>query len=153
MILTQSQGQRLATALHAARPDWPTSSITSILQTANANGGLPAHDFDHALRATIAYATTTGPNGYQKQTPAYLPEPSRFWDDTAPASSKHPRAKQMPCEDHPEENAHNCSCCWADIKIGQRPQHLLGKLMPPSPPNTQHPAAATETALESIQAE
>lgn len=130
MLLTKSQGERLTTVLHAARPEWATASIATILQNANRNEGLPATDFDHALRATIAYATAKNPAGtsYLKQTPGFIAEPSRFWDDTAPPHA--PKPKAPPCEEHNGQDATTCACCWADIKLGQRPENMLGKRQP-----------------------
>ena len=48
------------------------------------------------------------------------------WDTTAPDIGAQAPAGP-PCEDHPEQQAHNCRCCLADFKVGERPQSMIGK--------------------------
>lgn len=153
MILTRSQGERLAVIINASRPEWAIASISKILQTANQGNGLPAHDFNHAIRAAVAYATATSGGGeYVKQTPGFIHEPSRFWDDTAPAGKGYQSAPRPLCEEHSTFEAHSCPCCWADIKTGLRPDNMLGKRMTPATPSNPAGVEAVKQAIKSLQA-
>lgn len=145
MILTRSQGERLAELIKLMRPDWDDRGIVKTLQDANRTEGLPAHDFDHAIRAAAAYATETAPGGgYAKRTPTFLAQPGKHWDTTAPARSTHTRANVPPCEDHAGQDAHTCRSCRADIMLGDRPEHMMGKRLsgPPTPPPPNYKQAA-----------
>lgn len=153
MILTRSQGERLAVIINASRPEWGIPSITKILQTANQGDGLPATDFDHAIRAVVAYATTKRPDGgYAKQTPGFLHEPSKFWDDTAPIGKVYQSAPRIMCEEHTTYEAHSCSCCWADVKIGERTESQVGKRTHPAHPPSAAGAEAVKQAIKTLQA-
>lgn len=135
MILTQSQGQRLAEILKLMRPDWGEQGIVKTLRDANQDAGLPAHDFEHAIRAAAAYATDQAPSGgYSKRTPAFLAQPGKHWESTAPEGA--PKPKLPECEDHAGQDAHTCRSCRADILLGDRPEHNMGKRLtgPPTPP-------------------
>lgn len=131
MKLTDQEGQRLVAAMLAMRPDWIPNKPGLLLHAANQAGGLVfAQDFGHALRALAAYATETGPDGRPaKRTPNLYTADGKHWTSTATEPTALPR--QPPCEDHPEEPAHNCRCCWADVKTGQRPQSHIGKTYTP----------------------
>lgn len=135
MILTKSQGERLTTALHAARPEWATASIATILQNANRNEGLPGHDFDHALRAAIAYATARNPidGKYLKQTPGFIAERSTYWDTTAPETA--PQPERPHCQEHHWAPI-PCRPCQDEIDLGDRNPEHLNKRRPglPLPP-------------------
>ncbi|WP_346921719.1 hypothetical protein [Glutamicibacter creatinolyticus] len=140
MILTRSQGQRLVQIIKLMRPDWTKNPVDKILSDANQADGLPAHDFEHALRAAAYYATMTDPGGgYAKRTPNMYPSTGKHWDATAPTSSKHQRATAPQCEDHAGQDATTCRSCHADIKLGHRPPEKLGKRLSgpatPPPPN------------------
>ena len=126
MILTQSQGQRLAEMLKLMRPDWGEQGIVKTLRDANQANGLPAHDFDHVIRAAAEYATEQTPaGGYAKRTPAFPAQLGKHWETTAPPEA--PKPKMPPCEDHAGQDAHTCRSCRADIALGDRPEHLQGK--------------------------
>lgn len=147
MIITSSQGQRLTAILLAARPDWDERGIVKALQDANKGDGLPAIDFDHAMRASVAYATSKNRDGsYQKQTPSFVAQPGTHWDNTAPAGMSYRSAPAQWCEEHPTFEAHNCPCCWADIKIGDRPSSMLGKrlIRPAAQPPGEPPMTIAE---------
>ncbi|PCC29748.1 hypothetical protein CIK76_04975 [Glutamicibacter sp. BW80] len=140
MILTRSQGQRLVQIIKLMRPDWSNNPVDKILQEANQGDGIPAHDFEHALRAAAHYATMTEPNGgYLKRTPNLYTVTGKHWDATAPSNSTHMKAKMPPCEDHAGQDAHTCRACRADIMLGDRPERLMGKRLTRGEP-TQPPA-------------
>ena len=127
MKLTDQEGQRLVSAMLAMRPDWIPNKPGRTLHTANEADGLPfAQDFGHALRALAAYATETGRDGRPaKRIPDYYLEAGKHWTSTATEPTTLPQGP--PCEDHPEQEATNCRCCWADHKVGQRPVSHIGK--------------------------
>ncbi|TAP26835.1 hypothetical protein [Arthrobacter sp. S41] len=153
MILTRSQGERLAVIINASRPEWAIPSIAKILQTANQSNGLPAHDFNHAIRAVVAYATATVAGGeYVKQTPGFIHEPSRFWDDTAPTGKGYKSAPRVMCEEHSTYEAHSCSCCWADVNVGERTESQVGKRLHPAHPPNPGKAQAVKQAIKTLQA-
>lgn len=140
MILTRSQGERLTRMIAAMRPDFDDKGIARILQKANQDGGLPGHDFDHAIRAAAHYATQLAPDGkYAKHTPAVYPATGQHWDQTAPTGSRHKKHQEPPCEEHPDFQARTCTCCWADIKLGERPENMLGKRLAPKTDATTKP--------------
>lgn len=126
IILTQSQGHRLAQMLKLMRPDWGEQGIVKTLRDANKADGLPAHDFDHAIRAVAHYATEQAQaGGYAKRTPAFLAQNGKHWETTAPAEA--PKPKMPQCEDHDGQDAHTCRACIADIALGDRKPELQGK--------------------------
>lgn len=128
MILTRSQGQRLVQIIKLMRPDWSRNPVDKILSEANQGDGIPAHDFEHALRAAAHYATMTEPNGgYLKRTPNLYINTGKHWDATAPEKSNHSRVKMPQCEDHDGQDAHTCRACIADIALGDRKPELKGK--------------------------
>jgi len=148
MILTKSQGERLTSVLHAARPEWATASIAKILRAANQNEGLPAVDFNHALRAAIAYATATGPSGYLKQTPGFIAENSRFWESTAPADAPEPERPR--CQEHHWEPV-PCRPCQDEIDLGDRAPELLNKRKPGLPLAPERAARNAQRARQAIR--
>lgn len=140
MILTRSQGQRLVQIIKLMRPDWSRNPIDKILSEANQGEGIPAHDFEHALRAAAHYATMTEPNGgYLKRTPNLYINTGKHWDATAPEKSNHSRVKMPQCEDHDGQDAHTCRACITDIALGDRPEHLQGKKLAKGKPTLPPP--------------
>lgn len=130
VILTNSQGQRLTAILQAVRPDWDERGVVKALQDANKSDGLPAIDFDHAMRASVAYATAKSRDGsYLKQTPLFVAQPGPHWDDTAPHGTSYQSAPTTWCEEQPDFEAQNCKCCWSEVKTGVRDESLIGKRM------------------------
>lgn len=127
MKLTDQEGQRLVAMMLAMRPDWTPNKPGRLLHETNQAGGLThAQDYGHAIRALAAYATETGLDGrHTKRTPNLYPADGRHWTTTA--TQPHALPQGPPCEDHPEQEAANCRCCWADIKVGQRPTTHIGK--------------------------
>lgn len=140
MILTQSQGERLKQILLASRTDWDDRGVTKILQDANRANGLPAHDFDHAIRAAASYSTSlTALGDYSRKTPAFYPATGTHWDSTAPANSKHTKHRGAPCEDHVGQDASTCRSCRADILLGDRREDQQGKRLAPGKPSPPPP--------------
>lgn len=113
--LTKNQATLLAHTLHEIRPDWGINSMMKLLWEHRA-----AHPFaDLALAAVKAAVVPTN------RTPMVVFLPGRHWDrDDRPREAPPPGP---PCEDHPENQAHNCHCCRGDILVGQRPPTHQGK--------------------------
>lgn len=123
--LTHQEGQRLTDCMISMRPDWKKNNPGQLLADANTTG-LPGHDFGHALRALATYATTRGDDGKpQYRTPNLYVQDGKYWTTTAPTDWARPKAPE--CPDHTGQEGPTCRSCWADIKIGIRPETLLGK--------------------------
>lgn len=150
MILTKSQGERLTAVLHAARPDWNTTSIATILKTANQNEGLPGHDFDHVLRAAVAYATARNPidGKHLKQTPGFITEHSRFWETTAPEDA--PKPERPHCQHHTWSPT-PCRECQDEIDLGDRAPEMLNKRKPGLPLAPERAALNAERVRQAIR--
>lgn len=122
---TPAQGEALVAVAHTLRPDWNPHSIRTLLQRAH---NLPATNHHHALNALITYTTRRKPDGTPlMRTPALYPTPGWWWDETTPGVAATPTT---PCPDHPEQPAHHCRNCWADIKCGDRPAGTVGQRTP-----------------------
>ncbi|WP_066298905.1 hypothetical protein [Arthrobacter luteolus] len=136
MKLTDQEGQRLAAIMIVMRPDWTPNKPGILLHTVNQGDGfIHAQDFGHTIRALAHYATETGPDGRPaKRTPNLYPEDGQHWTATATNPAALPQGP--PCEDHPEEPARNCRCCWADVKTGHRPPTHIGKKYQPESETT-----------------
>ena len=117
----------MAQMMLAMRPDWTPNKPGQMLWEINEAGGLPlAEDFGHVVRALAAYATAKGPDGrHAKKIPDFFFEDGRHWSSTATGPVAAPRGPA--CEDHETFSAHNCPCCWADFKVGERPKEMIGK--------------------------
>ena len=121
--ITKPQAEALAGILHELRPEW---GIPALMTLIGRNINHPA-SFANLTLAAVTAANRKGPDGnYVARTPAVIYQPGKHWEHpvgetpaTIPAGP--------PCEDHPEFQAHNCRCCWADIKAGIRPETALGK--------------------------
>lgn len=113
MELTDPQINGIAWLLHELRPDWGVPSIKTLLLK---NRTVPS------LGALMIAATTKALEPSCK-TPGPIFRPGTHWPEEV--RSQVPTGP--PCEDHPEQQAHNCRCCWADHKVGQRPATHIGK--------------------------
>lgn len=119
------QGETLVHLAHTLRPEWATPSIRTILQTA---GTLPAENYLHAVQAVIAYATATKPDGsWAKLTPAFLAQSGPHWESSRPRRLPGSVVVGPACEEHPEQEAVSCRCCWADVKTGMRRRDQVGR--------------------------
>lgn len=121
-MLTEKQASLIAHTLHELRPgDWKPDQTLNVLWE---NRTQP-HTFPELLQAAINAALN--PN---IKSPSGIYLPGKHWDHpTKPRNTPQP----TPCQDHPTYDSHTCSCCWSDIKLGERPEHMLGKRMEPRP--------------------
>lgn len=118
--ITREQAVHLATVLHDMRPRWSTESIVTLigrnLET------IPG--FNQLAEAAIKVA-----NDPTKNTPAVIFMDGEHWNHT---TSSYRPPPGPPCEDHDTEPAHNCRCCWGDVKAGYRPETHIGKHYEPT---------------------
>ncbi|NKG21072.1 hypothetical protein [Paeniglutamicibacter terrestris] len=113
-MINQTQAQALATLLNQIRPRWSTASMMTILQK---NHGIPAPFGDVAAAAIAAARDAT------VLTPGLIFTDPRFWPEAAKA--KLPPSPK--CPEHPEEDAHHCRACLADVIAGDREPDAVGK--------------------------
>ena len=77
--LSEAEGLALASLALALRPDWARNQPGRLLRAANDAGGLvPAVDFEHCVRALLAYAASG------KRAPDLFLEDGPYWRDTLP---------------------------------------------------------------------
>lgn len=122
--INQQQASALAFILNQIRPEWTTKSIMTVIEK---NKMMPSY-------ADLVLAAVAKAREPSCATPAPIFMQGPHWP--APVRSKLPPAPK--CEDHTTYDAHSCSCCWADIKLGERPENMLGKrLIPKNKPTTK----------------
>ncbi|MDN5667652.1 MAG: hypothetical protein L0G87_04560 [Renibacterium salmoninarum] len=112
MKFTQETAQHLTKIIQAQRPTWTTNGIMNALSKL-AIQRTPGQALDQALNAA-------------KDPTAKTPTAITF-DQYQHQQAASNTTNAPPCEDHEGETAHNCRACKADIKLGQRPPHLIGK--------------------------
>lgn len=108
----------LAQLLHLMRPDWQVRSLTTLLLKNRGYASFPA-----VCEAAVRLARNPGKG------PGVLFLDGPHWVADSVAAVALPRGPA--CVDHPEEDAHRCRCCIADIKLGQRPAAFQGKHFEP----------------------
>jgi len=139
--INEQQAKALAYILHEVRREWPTQSILTVL---GKNRTVPS--YGDLVIAAVAKARDT-----RCQTPQLIFTAGTHWPDPGKVDlPKPPR-----CEEHTGQDAHTCTCCWADIKLGQRPENMLGKRMSWAAGADWQEAATDETpgGLEAVKAE
>lgn len=121
--ITKPQAEALAGILHQLRPEWGTPALMTLI---GKNREHPA-PYPHLVLAAVTAVNRRNTDGtWTARTPAVIYQPGRHWDHPIGETPAH----QPPgpnCQDHPTFQAHNCRCCWADIKAGLRPHEALGK--------------------------
>lgn len=112
--ITIEQATHLAALIEHIRPDWPSRQTIQLIGQ---------HRTEHPLNR-LAIAAIQAANEPTNRSPSIIFMPGKHWNipDHTPAGPP-----PDPCQDHPEEPAHNCRCCWADVKTGHRPQTHIGK--------------------------
>lgn len=121
--ITKPQAEALAGILHQLRPEWGTPALMTLI---GRHKDHPAQ-FPHLVQAAVTAATRKTPDGqYVARTPAVIYQPGKHWEQPVMEAGARPPAAD-PCEDHIGKEAHNCASCWADVKVGQRPQTHIGK--------------------------
>lgn len=119
-MLTEKQASLIAHTLQEIRPnDWRAQQTLEVLWQ---NRETP-HPFTTLIQVAIRAALNP-----QIKSPTGIYLPGKHWDIPNPPINA---PKPTPCKEHPTYDAHTCSCCWADIKLGVRPEHMLGERMEP----------------------
>ncbi|MBG6085840.1 hypothetical protein [Zhihengliuella flava] len=133
MEITKTDATLLAQLINRIRPDWDTRALTTLIGKNRTN--IPN-------LAALTIAATTKAQDPTCKTPAPIFIPGPHW----PTETHRHLPPPPPCQDHPEEPAHNCRCCWSEIKTGQRAQTDLGKTPAVGATTTQPPEAPQEAA-------
>lgn len=113
--ITQAKATALGVVLNMIRPRWAVQSFVTLVGKNLA--WIPGY-------AALAQASITVANDPTKDTPAIIFMEGSHWNHFS--ADRRPPAGPA-CEDHPEQTAMNCRCCWADVKVGQRPETHIGK--------------------------
>lgn len=121
--VTRNQATILAALLHEIRPRWSTEAIVSLIGKNLAT--IPSYP-------ALAEAAIRVANDSTKQTPAIIFLDGKHWErPDQPREAPPPGPK---CLDHPENEAHTCHCCKADILVGDRPPTHQGRHWTPKEP-------------------
>lgn len=113
--MTETQAKALADVLAEVRPgNWKQPQLLKLFWE---------HRAEHAFQDLALAAVKAAVNPAVKS-PDVIFMPGSHWDKPA---TNAPAPKPEPCPDHIGEAAHNCRCCWADIKSGVRPSSALGR--------------------------
>lgn len=112
--ITQAKATALGVVLNLIRPRWAVQSFVTLVGKNLA--WIPGY-------SALAQASITVANDPTKDTPAIIFLPGNHWPEEARALLPKPD----PCEDHETEPAHNCRCCWGDVRAGMRPVSHIGK--------------------------
>ena len=124
-MIHKPQAEALAGLLAIIRPnDWRPKQVLDVLAENRENP---------APFAVIAQAAVTAAANPAIKSPTGIFLPGSHWPEEVKARMPDPPR----CEEHDTFPAHNCPCCWADIKIGERPEAMMGKRMT-SPPTTRY---------------
>lgn len=111
--LTERQATYLSHTIHEIRNDWPVPSLMSLF----------GQNRDITCFGALVVAAATKAMDPTCRTPAPIFHPGDHW----PGQSRARLSAGPPCQDHETESAHNCRCCWSDVRAGQRPRSFIGK--------------------------
>lgn len=107
--MTKTEAERIAAAIHDLRPDWPASSVLTLI----------GKHYQHRPPRDIALALTWIALDYDSRTPGRILENGPWWKTTSTAEDKPTRApsprthETCPIDGH-SGWAHNCPQCRAD---------------------------------------
>ena len=129
MEIPQRQASLIAHTVYELRPkDWRIDQVTQLVFEHRAE-----HPFPELMEAAVRAARNPA-----LRSPTAIFLPGRHWDHDEPATTI---PQGDPCADHPTYTAHNCSCCIADVKVGDRPANRIGKHHVPEDPTVGDPGA------------
>ncbi|GAA0187966.1 hypothetical protein [Glutamicibacter creatinolyticus] len=131
-MITEQQAITLANLLAMLRPnDWRPNQLMDLFHQHRQS----QHHFRDITEAAVKAA-----NNPDIKSPAVIFMDGKHWNNDRNTS----RPKNQPCQEHAGQDAHTCVCCWADIKLGERPETMLGKRMSAGTPNAEGAAAVRE---------
>lgn len=113
-MITENQARILAHALHEIRPAWGIDATLKVLER-NADHPAPFAD--------IMAAAVMAARDPETQTPGRIFQVQIHW----PEEVKKRLPKPPECPDHIGQAAPTCCNCWADVKIGDRPESHIGR--------------------------
>lgn len=137
-MITETQAKILAAALHEIRPAWSVPSMMTLLGKNKDHPATFADTLAAAVNAARDHAVTT---------PALIFIDQRFW----PEEVKKRLPKPPECADHVGQAAPTCCSCWADVKIGDRPESMIGRHW--NPPIELSPEALALAGASTIPTE
>lgn len=132
-MITEKQATMIAHVLHEIRPAWGIDGTRKVLER---NADHPAN-FGEILSAAVTAALDP-----DTQTPGRIFQIATHW----PVKAKPRLPKPAPCPDHVGQDGGTCRCCWADVKVGLRPETHIGKHWAP-------PSGIADAMEASIRAE
>lgn len=140
--ITEDQARALAYFITTAiRPDWQVPGVLAALADAATMTRSPATLAEAAVRAASAEGN---------RTPKVIALPGAHWPSEATVSTV---GVHVPaCEDHPEEHAHNCPRCEADIKCGTRAPGEKGRRLALCGSHAGHQAFRCPRCLDEVEA-
>lgn len=100
-MITQTQAERIAQAINALRPDWPTRSLLTFTQK---------HLADRAYRDALVALVWVASDPTTK-TPARVLEAGPWWRATQAEEQYTTSAVTHHCPEHPSERAWSCRLC------------------------------------------
>lgn len=138
-MITQQQAITLAQLLAMIRPgDWRPQQLMDLFQEHQGT----SHPFRDIAEIAIRAA-----NNPDIKSPNIIFLDGKHWNLDRPTR----KPTNPKCEEHPTYDAHTCSCCWADIKLGDRPENMLGKRMNPAGKTSPFGAQAVKQALQALK--
>ncbi|RII41910.1 hypothetical protein DWB68_10310 [Galactobacter valiniphilus] len=138
-IQTREQAACLANLLNQIRPDWPTSSLMTLLAE---------HRTHPATFGEICQAAITKAQEADLRTPAAIFNPGPHWPERAKAT-----LPRTPCPQHREEDEHTCRCCAADRLAANTTNTGQSELAPPATcqDHPEHEAGTCPTCWAEVQ--
>lgn len=122
-MITEQQATALTQILTMIRPnDWRPQQLLDLFYTHKDT----RHPFPAITEAAIKAARNP-----DIKSPTVIFLDGKHWNHDTPTT----RPTNPKCQDHPTQDAHTCTSCWADIKLGQRPESMLGKKTSHGTPN------------------
>lgn len=138
-MITEQQAITLANLLAMIRPgDWRPQQLTDLFYEHRTT----THPFSDIAEVAIRAA-----NNPDIKSPNVIFLDGKHWN----LGRNTKRPKNPPCAEHAGEDAHTCRCCQADILLGERPPHMIGKRMNPRTPPSVEGAQAVKDAIRATR--
>lgn len=127
--MNENELQRIAAATHALRPDWPTTSLVTLLKRP---------ELASKTRRDVAVALAWVACESETKTPARVLEAGPWWAASNASGSvvRYPPTREQSCRKHPGEWPESCRGCAGDrlaadeSDAGTTPEHRLPDPIP-----------------------
>lgn len=138
-MITEQQAITLANLLAMIRPgDWRPQQLTDLFYEHRTT----THPFSDIAEVAIRAA-----NNPDIKSPNVIFLDGKHWN----LGRNTKRPKNPPCAEHAGEDAHTCRCCQADILLGERPPHMIGKRIHPAGKPNAFGVQAVKHALQALK--